>query len=317
MGLKVNKVIKLYRGRGFLQGSAALLREIYGVILKTLFNRQFVSRKIYQYEMILDLYDKGISRTLWLFGQRELDHKWILEKTLKPGNKMLDIGSNIGYYALMESELVGVSGELIAIEPSPENVDLLKRNLLLNSVTNVTVIQGAVSNFDGHDTFWLAAESNLNTFHKAFLEEKSGAVKQIEVAVSSIRHLVEEHGEIDFVRMDIEGHEVEVLGDLATLAEESDLRPAVIFETHTRAYTDQHDIAPVLRRLFAAGYSAKYVASSTKTGTKILEAKGLPAIHKVRTDDVIRSIHQEVPESVLLSCLTDTGGIRTVFLAAT
>ena len=82
--------------------------------------------------MFLDLQDRGISRTLLLFGERELEHKKMLEEVLEPGMSVLDIGANIGYYALMELNLIGKTGNLIAVEPSPSNVDLLKRNLSLN-----------------------------------------------------------------------------------------------------------------------------------------------------------------------------------------
>ena len=98
MAWKLNSLATLYSGRGFIRGSAAIAREIYGIILKSVLKRRFVSRKIYKFQMILDLDDRGISRTLWLFGQRELDHKWILQQTLKPGSRMLDIGSNSGSF---------------------------------------------------------------------------------------------------------------------------------------------------------------------------------------------------------------------------
>ena len=51
--------------------------------------------------MILDVYDKGLSRTLLLFSEREIEQKYIIEKILKPETVVLDLGSNIGYYALV------------------------------------------------------------------------------------------------------------------------------------------------------------------------------------------------------------------------
>lgn len=315
MGL-VGKVGKLYRNRGVQQTVVAVIRELYAqFVLKTL-KQRYVNRTIYDRQMTLDLEDRGISRALWLFGRRELDHKWMLEKTLKPRQKMLDIGANIGYYVLLEHGLVGTSGTIIAVEPSQTNLDLLEKNLKLNGIDNVEVVRGAVSNFSGTGTFWLARESNLNTFHKAFLDEKSGAVEAIDVEVFSVRDIVDRYGPIDYVRMDIEGHEVEVLGEIAILAEETQIKPATIFETHTRAYSSDHDIAPVISHLYELGYEAKYVSSSTEKGSEILESWGLPAVNRIRTDDVVRTIHQNVPEEVLHSCFKDTGGIRTVYLEA-
>ena len=58
-----------------------------------------------------------MSSTLILFGERELDHKIILEKVLKKKMKILDIGSNIGYYLLIERNLIGRNSKIIAVEP--------------------------------------------------------------------------------------------------------------------------------------------------------------------------------------------------------
>ena len=44
----------------------------------------------------------GISRSLILFGTREVDHKIILERVLEPDMTVFDIGANIGYHVLME-----------------------------------------------------------------------------------------------------------------------------------------------------------------------------------------------------------------------
>ena len=81
--------------------------------------------------MYLNPRDKGISRTLLLFGERELDHKIILEKVLKKNMNIFDIGANIGYYVLMESDLIGHEGSIIAVEPVPDNINLLKKMSLL------------------------------------------------------------------------------------------------------------------------------------------------------------------------------------------
>lgn len=79
--------------------------------------RRYLEKRIYDYRMRLDLSDRGISRTLLLFGRRELEHKVMLERVLRPGMTVLDIGANIGYYALMELRLIGPGGTLVAVEP--------------------------------------------------------------------------------------------------------------------------------------------------------------------------------------------------------
>ncbi|MBF0159554.1 MAG: hypothetical protein HQL58_08505, partial [Magnetococcales bacterium] len=67
--------------------------------------RDSILRQVHDYRLILDTNDQGISRTLLLFGTRELDHKIMLERVLKPGMSVFDIGANLGYYAIMEHRI--------------------------------------------------------------------------------------------------------------------------------------------------------------------------------------------------------------------
>ena len=76
--------------------------------------------------MFLNLKDRGLSRTLLLFGDWEIDHKLILEKVLKKNMNIFDIGAIIGYYALMQWKLVGHNAIITAIEPLPDNIKFLK-----------------------------------------------------------------------------------------------------------------------------------------------------------------------------------------------
>jgi FkbM family methyltransferase len=313
MGL-TGKLAFVFQARGPSQLLSAIFHELLRFIYVEVLRKRYVKRQIFDWNMYLDLEDKGISRALWLFGRRELDHKWITERVLNRGDVVLDIGANIGYYALMELGQVGETGKVIAVEPSPENIKMLRKNLSLNQCQNCEVIQGAVSNNAGRRKFWLAQHSNLNTFHKEFLEE-TGAVKEvIEVEVFAIQELLARKEKIDLIRMDIEGHEVEVLEGVCDFLTNSERAPDIIFETHTRSYSQDHDIKSVIQRLAALGYEVGYAASSAVKGTRILERKNLPVIERIQTDDVIRTIHQNIPIDILIDCLTNTGGIRTVFL---
>lgn len=116
----INNFFLTLKREGLLETLKASKNHLNSIFFKALGYRSII-KKIYKYKMILDLYDKGISRTLILFGERELEHKFMLEQVIKPGMRILDIGANIGYYAIMESLLIGKSGNLIAVEPSKSN----------------------------------------------------------------------------------------------------------------------------------------------------------------------------------------------------
>ena len=104
---------------------------------KRVLKQRFVEINVHNYRMIVDLNDPGISRTLILFGTREMDHIYVLNKELSPGNVVIDLGANVGYYALMEANLVGNGGYVYAIEPSPSNVDMLRKNISLNDYDGI------------------------------------------------------------------------------------------------------------------------------------------------------------------------------------
>ena len=85
--------------------------------------------EINNYKMKTIANDKGISSELLIYGNHEpLTTKIILEE-LSENMNCVDIGSNIGYYAVIESNMIGESGKIFAIEPSPINFPILKLNL--------------------------------------------------------------------------------------------------------------------------------------------------------------------------------------------
>ena len=142
------------------RGVSALALAIYGTFkiqfFSRLLGRRFVTHNVYDYRLLLDTKDRGISRTLLLFGKRELEHRKMLQEIVKEGSRIFDIGANIGYYAVMEALMVGKEGEVIAIEPSPSNVRLLERNVALNDQKNIRIVSAAVSDIDGSKTFFLS-----------------------------------------------------------------------------------------------------------------------------------------------------------------
>ena len=83
----VERIIKnfflILRTKGIVALIFAIKSYILIAIYKKFFPSSFIKKRIFNYKMYLDPKDKGISRTLILFGHRELDHKKILELVLK------------------------------------------------------------------------------------------------------------------------------------------------------------------------------------------------------------------------------------------
>jgi len=67
-----------------------------------------------------------------------------LKTVLKPGDVVIDVGANIGYYTTLAAKIVGPTGRVIAIEPFPETFDALRDNVRRNGLANVELINAAV-----------------------------------------------------------------------------------------------------------------------------------------------------------------------------
>lgn len=67
-----------------------------------------------------------------------------LLRLLNDGDTVIDAGANAGVFTVMASYLVGESGRIIAIEPDPENLATLKKNIEINGLKNVDIVEKAL-----------------------------------------------------------------------------------------------------------------------------------------------------------------------------
>ena len=274
-----------------------------------------MKKKVFNYKLYLDTGDKGLSRTLFLFGRREIDHYKMLQEILEPGMNILDIGANIGYYAIMESLAVGPAGKITAIEPMLPNIQMLKRNVALNNASNIEVIHGAVSESNGIGKMFTSTHSNLHTFHRDGSARDYLDASPVDVPTMTLRDAGERSGSsAELIRMDVEGHEVEILGQLIDLVKEGFMSPRVIFETHLSRYKEGNDFVPVLQGLFDLGYKVRMAASSSKSGTARLKALGYPGGRPFYSDFGERAIFHDLSNEHSIDLICNTGGLRTVLL---
>lgn len=131
----------------------------------------------------------------------------------RPGDTVLDIGSNIGLYAVKSSKRVGQKGRIWAFEPNSTVFARLLKNLEENEVNNVIAIQKAVSSKNGKMRFLVSAA--MTGEGKVMHEEELNvnAQKSIEVDCVTLDNFITERsiGKIDLAKIDVEGEEYEVL----------------------------------------------------------------------------------------------------------
>ncbi|MEV5980712.1 FkbM family methyltransferase [Streptomyces sp. NPDC052114] len=102
-----------------------------------------------------------IQRYLYLFGGWEPNMTRWLTSRLGPGDVLVDVGANIGVFAVLGSRLVGPTGRVVAVEASPAFHRRLVRNAGLNGCDNIRAVEAAVSDRRKKLTFVLASSRNM------------------------------------------------------------------------------------------------------------------------------------------------------------
>jgi FkbM family methyltransferase len=316
MSGKLASVYETMRDRGagtMLQATARLMCAT----AERAMGRRYLLRPIHDYRMYLDIEDSGLSRSLLLFRTREADHQVMLKRIVRAGMTIFDIGGNIGYYPLMELALLAGTGKVVVVEPSADNIALLRRNLALNGYPDVPVIAGAVSDQIGNRSFFLSSQSNLGTFHPTGSGSETLTGTTVQVETLTVPVLAEKFGAPDLIRMDVEGHEVEVLNGMLDAIRQGKIAPMVIFETHLSRYGGDHDMAATLEAVFALGYSVPLLSSSSDRGTERLKALGYVPGERIATDGIHRTLFADIRSADAISIICATGGARTVILSRT
>jgi len=318
--MRLKSMIALWRCYGPVTGLKILIYAVLYYFRKHILRQSLMLKGIHDYRMYLDLNDPGISKTLAIVGKRELEHEYILQKEVRPGMTIWDIGANIGYYALMEATYVGREGKVYAVEPSPTNYELLKKNVELNECADrIEIFPLAISNKNGKSKLYLSEMSNINTFHPQLIRfgttSKNLSGKSVMVSTRDVLSFIENKRRIDLVRMDIEGHEVNVFESIIKSVEEKDFTAGILFETHFPKYDDEHhNMRKRLKRLFELGYFPKWMASTDEKKAKF-KAKGYTPEVVIKTDAVERGLYRNVGSADAIELICDLGGVRTVFLA--
>ena len=201
----------------------------------------------------------GCIRRTGEWEPREL--RW-LEKRAPRGGTCLNIGANIGYFACWLSRFVGPSGRVIAVEPNPEIVPLLRANLAACALPNVDVEACAAGTCDAQATLWLNDDNtgDSRVFDPRHVDGQGGHrrhgfgddIRSVDVPMRSADSLVGDRW-IDVVLVDAQGWDHRVLRGMRATIDRC--RPAILFEFYPAWIRDLgEDPAAVLAECASWGY---------------------------------------------------------------
>ena len=166
---------------------------------------------------------------------------------------IFDVGANIGISTLYFSRYFP-GASITSFEAMPENFRYLEANVSNNNLPRVTPVLGFLGRKTGTvDVFYNSKNPGGSTGVERIVESKTRA-NFSKVGVTALRLSDYIHGEVDLMKMDVEGAEAEILRDLDETETMTRIKQ-MVFEYHYNLENTSNDLADVLHILKKNGFS--------------------------------------------------------------
>ncbi|MCU0567936.1 MAG: FkbM family methyltransferase [Oculatellaceae cyanobacterium Prado106] len=148
-------------------------------------------------------------------------------KQIQPGMTVIDVGANVGVYTFSAARKVGSTGQVVAVEPFSGCVGCLQETRRVNQMEWVTICAGAASDRPGTARLSLHAASELN---EIVMDDAPSNHECEEVACFTLDSLIDQENltQVDWLKIDAEGHEVQVLEGSVNLINR--FAPGILYE---------------------------------------------------------------------------------------
>jgi FkbM family methyltransferase len=159
------------------------------------------------------------------FGTDEPEYD-MLERWVRAGDTVLDVGANIGRYTMKLSALVGPQGRVIAVEPVAETFVLLSENVSRSPHGNVTLLNVAASS--GFEVVGMTVPRDSSGIENLYQASIDGGTEGGPRVLTAPMDALRLPSRISLAKIDVEGHELAALAGMDRILTED--RPVLIVE---------------------------------------------------------------------------------------
>lgn len=255
-----------------MTGPALTLRRIASGLKRRIFSRLGPSKSIsYPYVVSLtELVEDGCkfeitteieSYRVEMYGE-EKEFTALVLHALQPGSVLYDLGANVG---LVTVHAAHKCARVVAFEPDPGYRARLERNLQINSLANVQVIDWAVSDHQGEARLFVDNDQGLARFSPILTDWPGRPVKKT-VHIDSIDNALSQEmfPWPDVLKVDIEGAEMSALRGMDRLLA-SERAPTIFIEVHPEFLPAFGSSAgEVMNYLEVLGYEIEYMSERNR-----------------------------------------------------
>jgi FkbM family methyltransferase len=155
-------------------------------------------------------------------GVYERENLDVLTSFLRSDSVFLDIGANLGFFSLVVGDRMRRGGRVVAFEPQPEMVELFRRSCFLNGLDGVITIHSVgLSNESGSFSLWSPKGHTGGATLGEVEEHQRAGFERIDIQTVRLDDFLPADFVCDLVKIDVEGHELEVLKGMNAIAARS------------------------------------------------------------------------------------------------
>jgi FkbM family methyltransferase len=225
-------------------------------------NETVLCRVLSKYKLYAHAKDLGVVPHLLMDGYWETWVSQCLARIVTQGSVCIDVGANFGYFTLLMSELSGVKGKVVAVEPNPTICSFLRMTQSIHA-PHFDLAEVALSNKQGRTTLSVPTAYPGSASITSFMQHLGMKHSKMKVKTQTLDELAEQHNlqKIDVIKMDVEGAEPLVFeGMQQTIARNPDLQ--IVMEYSPFAYRDANGFTRYLFENFTV-YRLKDVDEMT------------------------------------------------------
>ena len=186
-------------------------------------------------------------------GQYEPKSVELLKSIIQPGMKCIDAGAHIGFYTCLITSLVGETGRVYAFEPMPSHFELLLKNIEENHFQQLVKAYNLVCSD-------VPGSINVSKISNMFVVGHVENAEQVHVQRVCLDDFIQD--EINFVKLDVEGHEPAVIRGMMSIISEN--KPIILSE-----------INEYWLRSCSHSSGAEYVGLLKSLGYEVFDVKNL------------------------------------------
>jgi FkbM family methyltransferase len=172
----------------------------------------------------VDPTDQFVGQVIQQKGMYEPHVTSAFSEVLRSGHTIIDVGANVGWFALLAASAVGSSGSVLAVEADSGNVDLLCQSVRANRFDNVFVLPVAASDRSEMVVLQRAGGSNSAIFPSSGPSAPGDRLVPT-LPLDALAGMVDR---LDVMKIDVEGAELLVLRGASELVGKH--RPYLFFE---------------------------------------------------------------------------------------